>query len=186
VFGWLAPLRLGAHAPRSAVSSRWLQISPGALVAYLPQLGCTLYLPPRHALMPLGVLPYGVLCEQAELAPLLGVSRLKHSSVVSRDGPREWIDCLNPHGQRQARLYLLPDTDYLAWDALLAQAQPIAARQPHPHLPELQLGQARLVCFTLRRWVGLDCLRALTPGRVSALGKGVAQEIARSEAAASR
>jgi hypothetical protein len=186
VFGWLAPLRIGEHARCSTVSSRWLQITPGVLAPYLPALGCTLYLPPREALVPLGALPFGVVSEQAALTPLLGVSRLKHSSVVSRDGPRAWIDCINAHGQRQARLYLLPDTDYLAWDALLAQAQPCAGLERHPHVPELHLAQARLTCFALRRLAGLDCLSARAPGQVSVLGKGVAQEIARSEAATSR
>ncbi|MET0331756.1 MAG: hypothetical protein ABW154_10040 [Dyella sp.] len=182
MFGWLAPLRIGERARCSTVSSRWLHIAPGALAHHLPALGCTLYLPPREAMTPLGALPYGVVGEQAELTPLLSVSRLRHATVVSRDGPREWIDCINAHGQRQARLYLLPDTDYLAWDALLAQAQPCAGRERHPQVPELHLAPARLTCFMLRHLAGLACLSARAPCRMSALGNGVAQEIARLEA----
>jgi hypothetical protein len=184
VFGWLAPLRRGEHA--RAVSSRWLQTPPGALLAGLPHLGCTLYLPPRDALTPLGALPAGALAEQADLTPLLGLCRWRHSSAVTRDGPREWIDGINAHGQRQASLYLLPDTDYLAWDALLARAQPVPVRQRHPQVPELALGAPRLTCFALRRWAGLNCLSAHAPGRVSGLSREVARQIATSHAAIPR
>ena len=40
------------------------------------------------------------------------------ASAVTADGPREWLTVVRRHGQRAPQLHLLPDTDYLAWDAL--------------------------------------------------------------------
>jgi hypothetical protein len=39
---------------------------------------------------------------------------------VRAAGPREWLSLETLHGEIQARLYLLPDTDFCQWDALCA------------------------------------------------------------------
>src|SRR3546814_12231625 len=83
-------------------------------------------------------LPRGLLAEAMQLAPLLQTRRLVAASAITVEGPREWIDCVDREGRTCARLHLLPDTDYLAWDRLLACGEPMAAtparwlRHPRP------------------------------------------------------
>jgi hypothetical protein len=166
----------------SLPSSRWLHTSASVLAASLPPLGCLLHLSPRSA----GGVPelpaVGVLAECAELVPLLRTRWLRIASAVTVDGPREWIECIDAGGRPQGRLYLLPDTDYLGWDTLLAgdsaQAGPPGAERCAPFCA----WQARPLHFTHRRLGGLTSLGCVAPARISALGRHVAHEIARAEA----
>lgn len=184
MLGWLAFLGAGRRAS-SPVSTCWRQIAPGALLPWLPQLGCVLYQPPRSEMTPTDWLPAGTLAQSRELAPLLSAHWVQLSCSVGHDGPREWIDCIGPHGHANARIYLLPDTDYLAWDGMLAQGTPVDDPRRSQRLP-VALADGRLTCFSRRQWAGLAILASRGPGPLSCLGREVAREIVRSDALARR
>jgi hypothetical protein len=152
------------------------------LASRLPLLGSVLYLPARLP-PPIGrPLPSGWLVTRSELIPLLHTHTLVVASMIGADGPREWIDCMDARGQFCARLHLLPDTDYLAWDALLAQGRALPAAFVQLARLACRATSAELVCFGTRRLAGLDVLEATPLGRLSALGCGVAREAARAAA----
>lgn len=184
MFGWLASFGVNARH-RSASTIRWLAVAPRTLVEGLGQLGGVLYLAPRPVSCPAGApLPTGCLVEAAELAPLLATRYVGLTCAVTAEGPREWIDCVDAEGDTLARIYLLPDTDYLAWDGLFADA--IAVDAPRRRVPDrewLRACRARVLSFHRRRLVGFDVLGAQDV-RISSLGRGVARDIAVSESVA--
>mgnify|MGYP001553715997 FL=1 len=172
-----------AGADDHAGSRHRLALSPVRWLAALPALGVVLYLGGRvdRRWLDEGALPPGTLVESVELAPLLPWRSLEAVSEITRDGPREWIECRSAGARIAARLYLLPDTDYLAWDALHTGATPIvgeAGRAPpgtwHP-------ATARLLRFRARRLGGLDILGAETASDVSLLSMQLASRLARDE-----
>ncbi|HEX7732818.1 MAG TPA: hypothetical protein VF415_09245, partial [Rhodanobacter sp.] len=111
---------------------------------------------------------------------LLRVHWLVAASVIGSDGPHEWLECRARDGRLCARLHLLPDSDYLGWDALLAAGVPVhAAGGQRPD--DEHLAAARLLDFRCRQLAGLDVLEALPAVGVSALGGGIARGIARAE-----
>lgn len=180
MFGWLATFGVQSRA-RSSATTRWMALSPRTLFEGLGQLGGVLYLAPRHAGSPDVADPSGCLVECAELAPLLGTRYVGVTCAVTAEGPREWIDCVSGEGGTLGRVYLLPDTDYLAWDGLFADALPSLA--PPCRLPDrewLRASRARLLCFTRRRMAGFTVLGA-REAPISSLGHGVARDIAISE-----
>jgi hypothetical protein len=154
---------------------RWLRIAPAPLVAALPALDSVLYMPLAACGPELLALPRGLLVETPELAPLLRVRWLMAVSVIAVDGPREWVDGLDRTGRPCVRLHLLPDTDYLGWDRLLASGEPALAMPDTPHLPALDAYPLR---FHRRQWAGLDVLRGEVAGGLSPLGRQLAGRIA--------
>ena len=136
MFGWLA--HAFATARSSADTAAWtisrssVRIDGAALAARLPLLGGVLYLPACASSRPTRALAPGWLVTRQDLAPLLQTEELRASSMIGADGPREWIDCLDASGAFCARLHLLPDTDYLAWDALLTGGTPLPAAPVSP------------------------------------------------------
>jgi hypothetical protein len=147
----------------------------------LPTLGDVLYLPgrldrsPRQAGLP------GMLVESIELAPLLQVRTLVAAGAITPDGPREWIECLGDRGRVMARLYLLPDTDYLAWDALHAPILPAGEQSPRTDMASWHPASARLLRFRVRQLAGLQILGADLGTDASPLGRELAARIARDE-----
>ncbi|MHA6204493.1 hypothetical protein ACXU4B_08730 [Dyella soli] len=126
--------------------------------------------------------PVGWLVARRELAPLLRTRQLVACSLIGRDGPREWIDCIDASGRPCARLHLLPDTDYLAWDALLVQGQALPpASLQHERLSWRAAG-AELLSFRRRRLGALQLLEAEPLPRVSPLGRSIARDVARAAA----
>ena len=183
MFGWLAHT-LAAVCPHSYAppcQSRWLRIAPAALAARLPLLGTVLYLPVREEASPEHP-ARGWLAESEELAPLLHTQWLLASCVIGADGPREWLECVDADGRLRARLHLLPDTDYLAWDVLLSAASstqvPAFRRVQRP----LRAAGVRLLHFTQRRLGSMDVLGGRDAAQLSTLGHGIAQEVLRAEA----
>ncbi|MFC5740154.1 hypothetical protein [Dyella tabacisoli] len=184
MFGWFAHALTAVcpHAGAGSASRRWLRITPESLLAYLPLLGSVLYLPSRAKHPTTGMLPNGWLVERAELEPLLHTCWLIAASAINVDGPREWLECIDAQGCLRARLHLLPDTDYLAWDALLAQGKPLAL-PPHRRVQQpLRLASASVMVFQHRRLAGLSILSSIAPSRLSTLGQGIARDVARAEA----
>jgi hypothetical protein len=155
---------------------------PRALARWLPQLGGVLYLASsRSRQEPAERAAAGLLVEQAELAPLQQSHRLHMVSAVTPDGPREWADVLDAHDRARARIYLLPGTDYCAWDAMLGatggRSAATAAR------PAFVAATARLVRFRHRCVAGLDLLGG-EEAPMCRLDRHVAGEIVRREAVA--
>ena len=106
---------------------------------------------------------------------------LAHACAVTLDGPREWITVHDRAGVPRCRLHPLPDTDYLAWDALLAHTGPAAA-------PQVPLGwrarrgrRLRFEVEPIGPW-SLVCARTAPPDCV--LSWRTVRELARAEGVA--
>lgn len=182
MFGWLAshPVALCRRVQVAPVQRRCFRISPLQLTDHLPRLGQVLLVGDVRLPDVLDPPPPGWLVEQCELAPLLHVHWLVAASLVGDDGPREWLECLDRHGNACARLHLLPDTDYLAWDALLAAATPTPGAKNGTRA--LRPGEACVARFRRRHLAGLLALGRVAATPLSALGREMAQRIARAEA----
>lgn len=165
----------------SAVNRRSLQTAPERLIAGLPELGSVLYVPMCPGGPVSRELPRGLLVEVMQLAPLLRTHTLVAASAITIDGPREWIDCLDHEGRSHARLHLLPDTDYLAWDRLLEQELVQAGRLSRWLRPP-RPACAKVLRFHTRRLAGLTVLGAEVCMSISSLGRQLAGQIARAEA----
>lgn len=180
MFGRFASLG-GCHRRPPAAHGYVLAMPPRALARWLPQLGGVLYLAPRQRDQPQERQAGGLLLEQADLAPLQRSRRLQVVSAVTPDGPREWADVIDAHGRTCARIYLLPGTDYCAWDAMLCTAAggaAVAAARP-----AFMAATARLGRFRHRRLTGLDVL-GVEDCTTCRLDWRVAGEIVRHEATA--
>ena len=156
-------------------------MAPAALAARLPLLGTVLYLPMRGDASP-DHPARGWLAEGEDLAPLLHTQWLLASCVIGADGPREWLECVDAAGRLRARLHLLPDTDYLAWDVLLSAAVPAGAPAFRRVQRPFRAAGARLLHFTQRRLGNMDVLGGRDAAQLSALGRDIAQEVLRAEA----
>jgi hypothetical protein len=161
------------------VSRRCVRMTPATLMEALPALGCVLYVPMLPHASAVWIVPRGVLLEAMQLAPLLQVHAVVVASMIGVDGPREWIEGLARTGRARARLYLLPDTDYLAWDALLASGTSMLDPSRSVRLP--RPASVQLLRFHRRRLAGLDVLGAES-ALASPLSKQLAGHIARAEA----
>lgn len=179
MFGWLTRFPWCTRA--TGASQRWLAFEPGQLAAQLPALGSVLYQWTREAECEASAPVRGWLVQAPNLRPLIGVTHVQCVSMVGARGPREWFDCLDATGQLRARIYLLPDTDYLAWDALIAAGTPV----PEPHTRRSGYGYrratARPVQFQCRTLPGLSLLQARDVVALSPLGRDVAEECAGTE-----
>ncbi|CAM5244953.1 hypothetical protein [Rhodanobacter lindaniclasticus] len=150
--------------------TRWL--------AGLPALGSVLYVPAVTHGLPRGRPLPGLLVEAIELAPLLHTRSLACASAITPDGPREWMECRDAGERVLARLYLLPDTDYLAWDAMQAGAE-AGVVVTAAAAPAWQPAAARLLRFRLRKCAGLYLLGADAVATSSTLGRELAARIVR-------
>lgn len=167
----------------SAASRRRLGLSSVQWLAALPALGDVLYLcnrvgsPTRDEVRP------GALVESIELAPLLQWRSLEAVTEITRNGPREWIECLAAEARIAARLYLLPDTDYLAWDALHAGAIPLSCEGPGAGAATWSPARVQLLRFRTRRVGGLEMLGCDSASDISSLSRQLAGRLARDEVA---
>ncbi|NUR23331.1 hypothetical protein [Frateuria sp.] len=179
MFGRLIALARGW--PRSKqVHARLLPMSPRCLARWLPQLGGVLCLFPCDAGVPCEPAA-GLLVEEDGLAVLHRSRWLRLASAVTADGPREWADVLDACGRVCTRVYLLPGTDYCAWDAM-----PCGIARPD-EAPAATVGfqasSVQLLRFRHRQLAGLDLLGA-ERCLVSPLDRRVAGEIVCREAGA--
>lgn len=125
------------------------------------------------------------------LAALGQCVKVRVDSAVTSQGPRECLEFPDAAGEIQAKLFLLPDTDYLAWDEMLA------SRQHTPGLHELAHWQAplRYLRAAISRlgtpWRALPLrfaqarppLAAFVPSALSSIGARLAARIASDERA---
>ncbi|RUL64003.1 hypothetical protein EKH79_08025 [Dyella dinghuensis] len=147
----------------------------------LPGLGSVLYLHNSAAQVITEALPPGLLVTERTLAPLLDIHWLMATSAVTDDGPREWLECMDRFGRPRARLHLLPDTDYLAWEALMTMHESPLQPPGSPDMPMLRPDSARIVNFRLREVAGLTVLERNATSELSPLGHHVAAHIAHAE-----
>lgn len=179
------------------VNTRQLDLE--RLADALPKLGTVLWLDrrtPRTTGARPASGPRGVILLDHPALAVLGhcTTALAHTAVTPA-GPREWLCFGNRDGEPQAKLFLLPDTDYLAWDEMTAACRLSSTTAPasrwNAHGAFLRsaiarLGsawRARLLTFELRRLPWLHTLDARAPLRISLLGLELARAIARDEAA---
>ena len=171
----------------------------GRLAEALPRLGAVLWLerrdrrtrPARAMIGARGVL----LIDHPALVAFAHCRAVSAHSVVTPQGPREWLCLRDSAGEMQAKMFLLPDTDYLAWDEMTAANALAAAPAPtqswHAHTAFLRSAlarigtgwRARLLTFDLKRLPWLRTLGARPPLRISLLGLELARNIARAEGA---
>ena len=185
MFGWLAarsPL-LCRRATRMLASRRIRHITPHTLIDALPGLGSVLYFHAPSSDATTSVSAPGLLVAQPAFAPLLDAHWLVAVSVVTDDGPREWCECIDRVGRARARWHLLPDTDYLAWDALTASCMPDSGITSPIDAQPLRLHHARVVNFRLHMIAGLLLLEQDARTSLSPLGDRIAARIAHAESA---
>jgi putative heme degradation protein len=189
---WSEPARPASEPAKRA------RFDVAALAPWLPRLGATLWLERkgRRAHAPATVGARGLLIlDHPALTPLARCMHANAHVQVTSHGPREWLSFRDAEGTAIAKLYLLPDTDYLAWDEMIAAtglAPP--TKEPaswHAHAPFVRtalarLGaawQARLVTFEHQSLPWLSTLGARAPLKLSLLGHELARLIAVSEGA---
>jgi hypothetical protein len=170
-------------------------------VDWLPRLGTPLWLHrvkpeqrfPRARLLPHGVL----LLDHPALAAFADCTQVSAHVLVGAHGPREWLEFRDTRDLCSARLYLLPDTDYLAWDGMLADCgilriQSREAHRWHAHEAFMRCAlsrrsstwQAQAIRFPVLRLPCLQVLGLRAPGSLSLLGRQLASAIANDEHAA--
>lgn len=95
------------------------------IAQWLPRLGSVLwmYRDCQRAAAPTAAANMPLRFDHPALAVLVLCVKVRVESSVTSQGPRECLEFLNAHGEVQAKLFLLPDTDYLAWDEMLATRQ---------------------------------------------------------------
>ncbi len=128
-----------------------------------------------------------------ELGGWLQAVRAEASTGVDSDGLHESLSFFDAQGRCCWRLYLLPDSDFLAWDTLAAQlpsrhdaaSNGIAERLWRRLAGRLGGGQWRICALRLHALPATASGRALASSlaQVSALGIGAARRIARAEGA---
>jgi hypothetical protein len=181
--------------PESAATLDWHRF-----IDWLPRLGTPLWLHrtrpdtvfPRARLLPQGVL----LLDHPALAAFADCRQVTAQGLVGAQGPREWLEFADARGVCIARLYLLPDTDYLAWDGMLADCgiQRVESREPqrwqaHAAFMRGALSrlrstwQAQAMRFPVLRLPCLQVLGLRAPDSFSVLGRQLASAIANDERA---
>lgn len=162
----------------------------------LPTLGTVLWLDRRMAPVgTAGVLSRsGVLLDHPAIGVLSHCSAITVREAVTPNGPREWLAFEDRAGEVRAKLFLLPDSDYLAWDEMTASCRfaqaPVAPTRWSAHGAFLRNAwarlagawRARLFAFEQRR-MPWRTLHARPPLRISLLGLELARNIARDEGA---
>jgi hypothetical protein len=182
----------GEFAPYEPRARNTTDLDIATLVEWLPRLGAVLWLHrprrdhmfPRARLTGRGVL----LLEHPDMAAFADATAIHARSAVTPHGPREWLD-IDAGATTIARLYLLPDTDYLAWDAMRealgSDASPAEPRRWQAHRTfmrcafarALRAWHARVVRLPLLRLPCLQVLGVRDVETVSALGRQLATAI---------
>jgi len=167
------------------------------LAHWLPRLGTVLWIERRENSSPAHARGAGgdglILLEHPAASALARCVSLRACASVTPQGPREWLALADARQDIGARLYLLPDTDCLAWDEMI-QANAWTSLEPGPAEPPVhdtflrralarfgQRWQARLLQFDQRQQPWLQVLGARAPLRISLLGLDLARTIVRDE-----
>ncbi len=185
-----------AHASRAPTATPAALPSLGRLAEWLPRLGPVLWLEHRHAAVTRQAPRPGepiVLIDHPALLTVAACNKLDAHQTISAEGPREWICFHSSNGGIEAKLFLLPDSDVLAWDemssAFCLSPGTSAVDTPPTHTTFLrralgrfgQRWQARLIEFRRSQQPWLSVLDAQPPLRISLLGIELARGIVRDE-----
>ena len=115
-----ASLRAEPVAERPGAASGAVPVGVNDLARWLPRLGPTLWLqrcdPRRDGARPAAA-RYGR-HPVPEVDILRECASLSAHATVTSGRPREWLCLRGPRGAQLARIFLLPDTDYFAWDEM--------------------------------------------------------------------
>lgn len=174
--------KAGICAGAASITRHCLRVTTARLLDRLPTLGSVLYMPMRSTAAQMVNMPSGFLVEALPLAPLMRTHWMMMASAVTVDGPREWMECFDTHGRECARMYLLPDTDYLAWDAMPGCGESVADLQLLPLASDPSPASAQVLRFHTYCLAGLRLLGADLACRTSRLSRDLAGRIARDEA----
>lgn len=183
----------GDVAPYETREPKTSAFDIAAFIEWLPRLGTVLWLhrPKRDAVFPRARLTgRGVLLlEHPDLTAIADATAICARSAVTPHGPREWLD-IDAGTKTIARLYLLPDTDYLAWDSMRAvlerdRAMPESGRRWQAHGTFMRCAfarvrsawQARVLRLPLLHLPCLQVLGARDADAVSTLGRQLAVAI---------
>ncbi|MBL0162295.1 MAG: hypothetical protein IPP82_01250 [Xanthomonadales bacterium] len=164
---------------------------------WLPRLGPVLWLDRRSASGPAAMCPNAgsgpVLLDHPALVSLPTWRSLCAHHAITAHGPREWICFHSASGVVEAKLYLLPDSDVLAWDEMIPGLHMACSGSErneaptHTHFLRRALGrfgqrwQAQLLEFRCTRRPWLNVLDAQAPLKISLLGIELARDIMRDE-----
>lgn len=166
---WLMARRW-RRSPAPCFDVRWLAPDSQRFSTALASLGPVLCLWTNG--------PGEVLAGAPDLPALAHPAMLCHACAVTPDGPRESLSLCDAAGIARVRLHLLPDTDYLAWDALLAGANELPGRAD---APAGRVDRARRLRFVTRRLGPCDLLCVRTADTAGALSWRTAQQLADAE-----
>jgi hypothetical protein len=189
-------VRLSSSA-HEAASKRSLDLA--SLAEALPRLGAVLWLDRQTRRSPSTRVMLGargmLLLDHPVLATLSDCDTVTAHIAVTSFGPREWLCFRDAAGGAQGKMFLLPDTDYFAWDQMMAGSDlvssPASTRGWHTHAAFMRCAlarigsgwRARLLRFDLQRLPWLRTLGACAPLRISLIGLELARSIARAEGA---
>ena len=158
----------------------WQMLAPA-----LAMLGPVLHVDARPAGAPVHLPDNAPWPARPELVGLACAARVVASVRLDSDGPGECLHFLDPSGASIASVWLLPDSDFLAWETLVE-------RLPAMQIPGLawQCGQchatrgrARVRRLERVGVVGGQLLDAAAPERLSAIGQARACQLAQAAGA---
>jgi hypothetical protein len=161
------PLSRSSHV---GADVRWLTADAAHFSLALATLGSVLCLWARC--------PDDASMDTPDLQTLARPALLCHACAVTPDGPRESLSLCDDAGTTRVRLYLLPDTDHLGWDALLRGARMLPGRD---HAPAGRMDRARRLRFGIQQCGPCDLLCVRHADTVGVPGWRAAQWLAAAE-----
>lgn len=157
-------------APIADADLRWLAPDRREFPARLAGLGPVLCLWADS--------PRGAAAGAPDLHALAHPARLCHACAVTPEGPRESLSFCDEAGIARVHLHLLPDTDYLAWDALVAAARTLPASDG---APAGRVDRARRLRFQTHRLGPCELLCVRTADTAGALSWRTARQLAQAQ-----
>lgn len=185
-----------SHSRRTVKESAATPTNSESILDWLPRLGPVLWLKRRNA-EPERQRPSRpgtpLFVEHAAIGSLATFNTLQVNHAITPQGPREWLSFHSTSASIDAKLFLLPDSDVLAWDQMCSAGQRPSAetvhREPPTHANLLkralarfgQRGQAHLLQFHFKRRPWMSVISAQPPLRISLLGIDIVRNIVRDE-----
>ncbi len=192
-----ASFRAAPFAARRSAATGEVPVGARDLARWLPRLGPTLWLQrcdSRRSGSRLPLTGHGG-SAVSDAGIVRECASLSAHATVSPGGPREWLCLRSAHGALLARVFLLPDTDYFAWDemsrALELPCTPESriSRCLHQALVRAVLVRAGvswravILSFEADPATAPHALTSRSPLRLSRVGMALAEQVARDNGA---